>query len=200
MAALASSAAEAAAAIGSAQSRYAATGRLDSEMLNRHGKISEAVRKETRQGIGWYEATHTGRAPLKNVSIPHGKTPVVFPLDVVAAALATAVAAEGSFPAADWLPPADPDHATLCGAPLDLPAPWVRSAALRLHGPKCALCGASQPPADTVVEEGGRLQLVHGACLRKPASEQEKKRAERLAKMQAHGFPPPPHWTGDGDE
>ena len=200
-AAAASAAEEARAAIVTGRDLYAATGRLDSEMLNRHGKISEAVRKETRQGIGWYEATHTGRAPLKNVSIPHGKTRLVLPLDAVAGALAAAVGEEGSFPAGDWLPPTDSEHDAMLAAPLDTGTAWVRSAVLRLHGPKCAVCGG--PGADVVAEvaeQGAPLVMVHAKCRDRKPDEKENRRAERLAKMQAHGFPPPPHWTGDGDE
>lgn len=185
---------KAAAALATARSMYSAVGTLSSEVLGRDAKLAEAARAETRQGLPWYESTHNGRPPLKTVSITRNRTPIVFPMADVVAALAAAVAEQGDFPQGDWLPPTDPDHADLLAAPLDLEAPWVRSAVARAQGTACAFCRL--PHADTVVQDGATLVLVHGKC-REPDAK-EKKRLDARAAMSRRGYDAAPgkeqHW------
>lgn len=182
---------QAAAALATARSMYSAVGTLSSEVLSRDAKLAEAARKETRQGLPWLESTHTGRSPLKTVSIPHGKTPVVFPLDAVVGAVAAAVAEQGDFPQGDWTPPTDPGHADLLAEPLDTMAPWVRSAVLRTQGGACAVCGgAGADVVAEVAEPGAPLVMVHTRCMNRKPDAKAKRNAERVAQMQRTGFPP----------
>ena len=188
---------KAAAAIATARGMYSAVGTLSSEVLSRDTKLAEAARAETRQGIPWLESTHTGRSPLKNVTLPgveRNGRPMALDLAVVVEALAAAVTEQGSFEQGDWLPPTDPDHDALRDAPLDLTAPWVKAAIRREWGDVCVVCRL--PGTDTAVEVVGATwpwAMVHRKCRDKAPDAKAKQHAERLAKMQAHGFPPSPN-------
>ena len=128
---------------------------------------------------------------MQRVNVPGVSTngrPHVSDLSVVVEALRLAVAAPADFERAEWLPPGDPEHDALRDTPLNLAATWVVRAVRQERGWTCAVC--LQPQADTVVQDGSTLVLVHAKCGARAPSVKEKQHAERLAKMQAHGFPP----------
>jgi len=184
-------------ALATAHGMYSAVSKLTAGVLSRDPKLAAAARAETRQGLPWYESTHTGPSPLQTVSIPHGKTPVSFPLDAVMGAVAADVAEQG-FAQGDWSPPGDPDHDALLNAPLDLSADWVVSGVRRDWGTVCAIC--RRPNADTVAEpeQGGGLVMVHARCKNRPPDPVELKRQAAREAMSRRGFDAQPgqtqHW------
>lgn len=190
---------ESAAAVATAHGLFAAVTTLDNEVLSRDAKLLQVVGAETRQGLDWYASTHAGSAPLKTVSIPHGKTPVVFPLAVVAEAVAAALAEPPTFPASDWLPAADPAHAKLLAEPLDPATPWVKDRIRKEWGDVCVVCKLSG--TDEAVEVVGATwpwAMVHTKCKHKAPDPKELKRQEARAAMSHRGFDAQPgqtqHW------
>jgi len=108
--------------------------------------------------------------------------------------VAAAVADPETFPASDWTPLSDPGHADLLAAPLDLDQPWVRSAIRQEWGDTCVVC--KRGGADVAVEVVGAAwpwAMAHRTCRDKAPDPKAQKRAERLAQMQQHGFPPSPN-------
>lgn len=192
-AAAADALAEVVADLGPATRDFASIAKLDAQIRARFPALKTAVDAEQRDGIGWYDATHNTRAPLTDVRLPDpankGQT-LGFPLLDVAAALLAAVAQPGAFAVSCWCPPDDAQHEQMRDAPLP-DEPWVASAVAREQGRGCAICGGGSK-ADLLTRIGGHLQLAHGTCLRKPPSDQEKKRTARLARMASGREPYPP--------
>ena len=185
---------KAVAAVASARSLYAGVGSLDLGVLERYPKCAEAVTAERRGGLAWYSST-CGPTPLVSVNMPDPRdkrATVRLDLSEAAEALLLAVAEPGDFTQAEWSPPSDAGHDLLRATPLDLSAPWVVAAVRHDWGTACAIC--RQPGADTVEEQTGRgLVMVHAKCQNKEPDAKAQRNAERLATMQAHGFPPSPN-------
>lgn len=180
-------------AVAVARNLYAGVGSLDLGVLERYPKFLAAVQAERKGGLAWYASTCNGQPPLQSVRVPNGKQKTVtLDLSKAAEAILLAVAEPGDFARASWSPPSDAGHADLMAEPLDLSAPWVVTAVRRDWGSTCATCNL--PGADTVEEQAGRgLVMVCAKCRDRKPDPAEQKRAERLAKMQAHGFPPSPN-------
>lgn len=187
--------AAAAAAVATHRALFAAVGQLDNGVLSRDAELSQAVRAETRQGIGWYGSG--GGAPLRNVLIPGVKyrgDPMPLDLAVVVETVAAAVAEAGNVQASDWVPPTDPRHADLLAQPLDPDQLWVRSAIRRKYGDVCVVC--KRPGTEEAVEVNdaiGPWGMVHTRCKNQAPDAKAQKHAERQAKMQREGYPPSPN-------
>lgn len=190
-------------AVATGRALFAAVGQLDNEVLSRDAKLLQAVSEEMREGLPWFEATHTvPSSPLTHVSIPgveHDKRPRRLDLAVVVEAVAAAVAEAGTFPASDWTPPSAPGHADLLAEPLDPATPWVKDRVRREYGDVCVIC--KLPRTDEAVEVVGATwpwAMVHTKCKNKAPDPKELKRLDRAAAMSHRGFDAQPgqtqHW------
>ncbi len=130
-----------------------------------------------------------------NMPDPRDKRATVrLDLSKAAEALLLAVAEPGDFTQAEWLPPGDLRRDELMTEPLDPEQPWVKAAIRREWGDACIVCRL--PGADTAVEVVGATwpwAMAHRKCRDKAPDPKAQRHAERLAKMQAHGFPPSPN-------
>ena len=185
--------AAAAVAVATGRGLFAAVTTLDHQVLSRDANLLQAVSDETRQGLPWYEPTHSGGAPLSRVILPgldQRAKPQAFDLAVVVDAVAAAVAEAGTWPAADWLPPTDPGHAELLAEPLDPATPWVKARAMRETGGTCSVC--QRAPAEVPVVIEGKWWTVCKPCAAANAAEQNAvmDEREREAAARQHGVDP----------
>lgn len=196
----------AAAAVATGRALFAAVTTLDNEVLSRDAKLKQAVSEEMREGLPWYESTHAGFSPLKNVTLPgveRDRKPTPLDLAVVVDAVAAAVAEAGTFPASDWVPPGDERHSDLMAEPLDPATTWVKDRAMRETGVTCSVCqrAPASAPLPMVIE--GKWWTVCPACAKANAKEQDAILAElqRQAKTRQHAVDPNINYSvgPDGD-
>jgi len=168
-----------AAALAAAQvlvARCAAVLTLDGEVLARDPALKAQVDGERRpSAVSWYYETHFG-------SVNHGVVQAI-------SDLAKQVAASHEFPAADWLPPSDPEHDALRDTPVDAGRYWLHRMAQRETGQTCSVCNIAPAAVPMVIE--GKWWTVCKACAAANAAEQDAimKERERQAKTIARGDP-----------
>lgn len=159
-------AAQAAGTIAKAAREYSAVTDLDREMRGRYPDLAREIAEETRDGVPWYDVTHSSKdRPLSRLSVSDGKGGSIgLDLAPVILALREALSPQ-AFPAAEWCPPDDPEHASLSERPLDEAAPWLARAMRMVFDSTCAVCHSGKPAPDTVARTERGLVLVHAACL-----------------------------------
>jgi len=185
----------AAAAVATGRAMFGAVATLDHQVLSRDAKLAEAAYSETRQGLPWYESTHSGGAPLTRVIIPGVErkgNPMALDLAVVVETVAAAVAEAGTFPAADWTPLTAPGHAELLAEPLDPATPWVKARAMQETGGTCSVCQRLPASAALPALIEGKWWSVCPDCGKANAKEQDKILAEneRQSTAREHGVDP----------
>ena len=104
--------------------------------------------------------------------------------------LAKQAAASHEFPAADWLPPEDPNHDELLATNVDAGSHWLHRMAQRETTSTCSVCNRAPAAVPMVIE--GKWWTVCPACAKANAPEQNKILAEneRQAEAREHGVDP----------